>query len=99
MSKFIETTGFYLLLNQFTESGWKTFLMLCVSLLLLWLAIHKKFEPLLLVGIAMGVLVTNLPGANLYHPTLWDAYTYELSLIHIYRTFRAHQSQLRRWPC
>lgn len=77
MSKFIETTGFYLLLNQFTESGWKTFLMLCVSLLLLWLAVHKKFEPLLLVGIAMGVLVTNLPGANLYHPTLWDAYTYE----------------------
>lgn len=50
--------------------------MIVIGLVLLWLAIHKKFEPLLLVGIAVGVLLTNLPGANLYHTAMWDAYSY-----------------------
>lgn len=76
MQKFIESTGFYQLFSDFSGSGWKTIVMLLIGLFLLWLAIHKKFEPLLLVGIALGFLITNLPGAGLYHTPMWDAYTY-----------------------
>ncbi|MBR4875735.1 MAG: sodium ion-translocating decarboxylase subunit beta, partial [Clostridia bacterium] len=39
----------------------------------------KKFEPLLLVGIAFGTLLTNLPGAGLYHPELWDGIMHHTS--------------------
>lgn len=46
--------------------------MILVACFLLYLAIVKKFEPLLLVGIAFGMLLTNLPGSNVYHPELWD---------------------------
>ncbi|MBR7132226.1 MAG: sodium ion-translocating decarboxylase subunit beta [Clostridia bacterium] len=48
--------------------------MILVSLLLLYLAIKKKFEPLLLIGIAFGMLLTNLPIAEMYHGELWDAF-------------------------
>ncbi|HIV47219.1 MAG TPA: sodium ion-translocating decarboxylase subunit beta [Candidatus Acutalibacter stercorigallinarum] len=41
--------------------------MLAVSCVLLYLAIVKKFEPLLLLPIAFGMLLTNLPGAGMYH--------------------------------
>ena len=58
----------------FAEGGWKYLLMILVSFVLLYLGIKKKFEPLLLVGIAFGCLLTNLPGAGLYTPELWDAY-------------------------
>ena len=47
--------------------GWKYAVMLLVSFLLLYLAIVKKFEPLLLMPIAFGMLLTNLPGAGMYH--------------------------------
>ena len=77
MLQFLKTTGFYLLFSDFFGNGWKSLLMICIGLLLMWLAIHKKFEPLLLVGISLGVIVTNLPGAGLYHVALWDAYSYE----------------------
>ncbi len=46
-------------------------IMILISLFLLWLGIHKKFEPLLLIGIAFGMLLTNLPGAGLYNGELW----------------------------
>jgi len=46
--------------------------MIIVACGLLYLGIVKKFEPLLLVGIAFGMLLTNLPGSNVYHPELWD---------------------------
>ena len=63
---FIEQTGFYMLIANFMDK-WGNIVMILVSLLLLWLAIKKKFEPLLLVGIAFGMLLTNLPGAGMYH--------------------------------
>ena len=50
----------------------KQLIMIIVAFVLLYLALVKKFEPLLLVGIAFGTLLTNLPGAGLYHPELWD---------------------------
>ena len=58
----------------FAQGGWKYLIMIAVACILLYLGIHKKFEPLLLVGIAFGCLLTNLPGAGLYSPELWDAF-------------------------
>ena len=57
--------------------GWQNLVMLLISFLLLFLAIKKQFEPLLMVGIAFGCLLTNLPGAGLYHQELWDAFMTE----------------------
>ena len=48
-------------------------IMLLLAFFLLYLGIVKKFEPLLLVGIAFGMLLTNLPFTQLYHPDLWTA--------------------------
>lgn len=58
----------------FQGDGWKALVMIAVACVLLYLGIKKKFEPLLLVGIAFGCLLTNLPGAGLYHMELWDAF-------------------------
>lgn len=46
-------------------------IMIALACVLLYLGIAKKFEPLLLVGIAFGMLLTNLPGSELYHTALW----------------------------
>ena len=45
--------------------------MIIVACVLLYLGIVKKFEPLLLVGIAFGMLLTNLPITGIYHPEFW----------------------------
>jgi oxaloacetate decarboxylase beta subunit len=50
----------------------KCLIMIALACLLLYLGIVKKFEPLLLVGIAFGMLLTNLPGSNVFHPELFD---------------------------
>ena len=55
----------------FEPGGWKYAVMIAVSCGLLYLAIVKKFEPLLLLPIAFGMLLANLPGAGVYHPELW----------------------------
>ena len=60
----------------FAAGGWKNLIMIAVACVLLYLGIHKKFEPLLLVGIAFGALLTNIPGGGLYHMEMWDAYIY-----------------------
>lgn len=62
-----ETSGFYLLAQD-----WRQLLMIVIACVLLYLGLVKKFEPLLLVGIAFGMLLANLPGSNVYHPELWD---------------------------
>ena len=65
---FITSTGFY----QFTQGdNWKSLVMIAIACILLYLGIVKKFEPLLLVPIAFGMLVTNLPGAEMYHEILF----------------------------
>ncbi len=58
----------------FAEGGWKSLIMIGVACVLLYLGIVKQFEPLLLIGIAFGMLLTNLPGSELYHPELWDMF-------------------------
>ena len=70
--QFAQSTGFYQLFGNIAQN-WTSIVMILVSLLLLYLAIVKGFEPLLLVGIAFGMLLTNLPGAGMYHSELWDA--------------------------
>ena len=51
--------------SGFLNLTWQEGVMLLVSFILLFLAIVKKFEPLLLVPIAFGILLANLPGAGL----------------------------------
>ena len=51
---------------------WRCAVMLLISFLLLYLAIVKKFEPLLLMPIAFGMLLTNLPGADMFHAGLFE---------------------------
>lgn len=65
-----EDSGFRLF---FESGGWQQIVMILVALVLLYLGIKKQFEPLLLVGIAFGMLLTNLPGGGLYHAEWWTA--------------------------
>ncbi|MBQ6889789.1 MAG: sodium ion-translocating decarboxylase subunit beta [Oscillospiraceae bacterium] len=71
------------LLNLWNSSGfaamfqgdtWKCAVMLVIGCVLLYLAIVKKFEPLLLCGIAFGCILSNLPMGGLYHQEIWDAF-------------------------
>lgn len=59
---FLQQTGFYIV-----QQNPLSLIMLAVACVLLYLAIVKKFEPLLLLPIAFGMLLTNLPGAGMYH--------------------------------
>ena len=65
------TSGFAQMFAGFGDGGWQNLVMLAISCVLLYLAIVKQFEPLLLCGIAFGCLLSNLPGAGLYHQELW----------------------------
>ncbi|MGN0594264.1 MAG: sodium ion-translocating decarboxylase subunit beta [Hominimerdicola sp.] len=56
----------------FVDDGWKNIVMILISFIFMYLAIAKGFEPLLLLPISFGMLLTNLPNADLYHPELWE---------------------------
>ena len=71
--RFLETTGIYRLIESTDTEWWKTLIMFAISGILVYLAIVKKFEPLLLLPIAIGMLLTNLPGANMFHLDLFIA--------------------------
>ncbi len=71
------SSGFSTVFASFTTIGWQNLAMIIIACFLLYLAIVKKFEPLLLCGIAFGCLLTNLPGAGLYNQSLWDAFMEE----------------------
>lgn len=66
IQSFVEMTGFSMIANDP-----KVLIMIAISLVLMYLAIVKKFEPLLLLPIAFGMLLTNLPGAEMYHRELF----------------------------
>ena len=68
------SSGFAALFVGFADGGWQNLVMLIVACVLLYLAIVKKFEPLLLVGIAFGCLLSNLPMGGLYHQELWTKF-------------------------
>ena len=65
---FIDQTG---IVRFFADGNWKCLIMIAISLVLMYLAIVKKFEPLLLLPIAFGMLLTNLPGAEMFHEQLF----------------------------
>jgi len=72
ITKFLETTGIYKLFwdeaaDKFNTSCWQYLVMYVIVGVLFYLAIVKKFEPLLLMPIAFGMLLANLPGADLIH--------------------------------
>jgi len=68
-------SGFSAIISGFlSQFGWQNLVMILIGCGLLYLAIVKKFEPLLLCGIAFGCILTNLPGAGLYHPELWEKF-------------------------
>ncbi len=69
---FLQATGFYQLFTNGDTAWWKVLIMLAVGCILLYMAIVKKFEPLLLLPIAFGVLLTNLPGAGIFHAELFS---------------------------
>ncbi len=63
---FLQQTGFAMI-----AADWKVLVMIAIACVLAYLAIHKGFEPLLLLPIAFGMLLTNLPGAGMYHEILF----------------------------
>ena len=66
---FLKETGVW---QFFTVGeGWKNLIMIGIACVLCYLAIGKKFEPLLLLPIAIGMLLTNLPGAGVYHEEIF----------------------------
>ena len=66
---FLQTTGIARLFAQ--DDFWKTLVMFAIAFILAYLAIVKQFEPLLLLPIAIGMLLTNIPGANIFHLDLF----------------------------
>ena len=65
---FLQQTGFYM----FGQDGnGKCLIMIAISFILMYLAIVKGFEPLLLLPISFGMLCTNLPGADMFHEILF----------------------------
>lgn len=57
-----ESTGLYTLVDTFTKGGWQNLVMILISFVLFYLAIKKQFEPLLLLPIAFGMFIVNVPG-------------------------------------
>ena len=66
---FLNTTG---VAQFFQAGGWKYVVMIGIACFLCYLAIVKKFEPLLLLPIAIGMLLTNLPGAEVFHEGFFE---------------------------
>lgn len=67
---FLKSTGVYRLFAD-NPDFWKTLIMFVIAGVLVYLAVVRKYEPLLLLPIAIGMLLTNLPGAELFHPEMF----------------------------
>ena len=68
IEKFFGSMGFTAF---FAEMGWGNLMMILIAFFLLYLAIKKEYEPMLMMTIAFGMLLTNLPGAGLFHSELF----------------------------
>ncbi len=69
LTKFWNDMGFTYF---FVGDGWKNAVMIAVGSFLLYLAIKKEYEPLLLLPIAFGMILANLPSAGLFHTEMWN---------------------------
>ncbi|MBE6536219.1 MAG: sodium ion-translocating decarboxylase subunit beta [Ruminococcaceae bacterium] len=79
LKSFIADTGIFKLLSHegeninsladfsYDPAWWQTAVMFVVAFVLIYLAIGRKFEPLLLLPIAVGMLLTNLPGGGMFN--------------------------------
>ena len=70
LEKFFNEMGFITFFVQ--EEGWKNAVMILIGCFLLYLAIKKQYEPLLLLPIAFGMILSNLPGAGLFDSDMWN---------------------------
>ena len=69
IQNFVSQTGIVELMSS--SDWWKTLVMFVIAGVLVYLAIAKQYEPLLLLPIAIGMLLANLPGAELFHMDLF----------------------------
>lgn len=68
---FLDTISDLIASSGLAALQWQNVVMILISFLFMYLAIKHKFEPLLLLPIAFGMLLTNLPCTGMYHPELW----------------------------
>ena len=73
ITEFLGETGIAKMGQGGGLAAFQTVVMLLISFLLIYLAIGRKFEPLLLLPIAIGMLLTNLPGGEMFHSEFWFA--------------------------
>lgn len=78
LQNFLETTGFAILVEN---GSYLNLIMIALSFVLAYLAIVKKFEPLLLLPMAIGMLLTNLPGANMFHLDFFIGETVDYGMV------------------
>lgn len=71
LSDFFGSMGITKIIAEWTAGNWRYLVMIAIGCLLLYLAIVKQFEPLLLLPIAMGMILTNIPDAGLFHSELF----------------------------
>ncbi len=90
LESFVNKTGIAMMFDTevYGNIGFGNVAMICVACFLLFLAIRHKFEPLLLLTIAFGMFLTNLPGAEMYHAELfagghvhWDIFVDKAGLM------------------
>ena len=100
---FLKTTGVYQLFwdveaDKFNTSFWQYLVMYVIIGALFYLAIVKKFEPLLLMPIAFGMLLANLPGANLIHlDFFFDEYYIGVVEEEFVGTLKIQMEQFAKW--
>ena len=63
INDFFDSTG---ISAFFQAGGWKNLIMIVIGLVFLFLAIKKGFEPYLLIPIAFGIILTNIPGSDVF---------------------------------
>ena len=71
LSDFFGSMGISKIIMEWGAGNWRYLVMIAIGCLLLYLAIVKQFEPLLLLPIAMGMILTNIPDAGLFHSELF----------------------------
>ena len=78
----------------FMNGNWQNYVMLLISFVLMYLAIVKKFEPMLLLPIAFGMFLINLPGAE---PVLWGTHPVNPETGEIINSYDAVQDRGLLW--
>ena len=71
LSDFFGSMGISKIIMEWGAGNWRYLVMIAIGCLLLYLAIVKQFEPLLLLPIAMGMILTNIPDAGMFHSELF----------------------------